>query len=264
MRKLRFKTFFEATDIFGFDAKHTPPESGVEAMLERPINTFNIELMMEILSHKSLNGIGPHSNFLTEIQWGVEPGATKLEVDTGYTFYIKKLGIDKQGAPCWVAKKMFQLNRQGYGGMEDAVAHEIYEEIEKAYNSPQVAPQGEFGEKELENLVMHVMNKVKRTARNIFIYEGIRKVQDNVYLIKMGVRGHGVETPWHTRVEENLTQIHYDPKTGLINVTNFNIDSPTGGRHSWDIGMKDLDLHFFPNQERDEISECVAVHMKYY
>jgi hypothetical protein len=258
----KFKTFFEATDIFGFEADRNPSEKGSDDLLERPIKMFNIDLMMELLSHKTIDAEQPHSNFITEMQWGVHPGCVKLEIDTGYTFYIKKLGIDLQGKPIWATKRMFQLNRQGYGGLEDAVAHEVYGELEKAYKSPAVTTQHEY--KDLQNLVVHVTNKVKRTARDIFIFEGIRKVDDNTFLIKMGVRAHGVQSPWGTRIEENLIQMHYDEKTGIIDVKNYNVESPVGGPHSWELTPAMLNIQFFPNQDREEISECLAVHMKYY
>jgi hypothetical protein len=58
--------------------------------------------------------------------------------------------------------------------------------------------------------------------------------------------------------------VTYDREAGTIRVTNYNIKSPVGKRHSWKIYPNDLDLYFFPSQDRDEISETVAVHMKYY
>lgn len=260
---MQFKAFLETADIFGFNAKRTPPEVAADDLLGRPINMFNIELMMDILSRKRLGLVEPHTDYVTEMIWGKEVGAVKLEVDTGYTMYVKKLGFDKIGNPVWAAKTMLQLNRQGFGGLEDAVAQELYECVEKAHHAPSVNVK-DFSERDLENLVIHSMNKLKRTARNIFIYEGIRKVEDDNYLIKMGVRGQGVEAPDHHRIEENLTQFHYDKETGIIHIMNYNVASPTGGAHSWALHPRDLDLYFFPSQDREEISECLAVHMKYY
>lgn len=260
---MRFKTFLEGKDIFGFDAARTPPETGSGDMLERPLKMFNIELMMDILSRKSVCNNQPYTNFITEMVWGHDHGSIKLDVGPGYAFWIKKLGYDKQGNPTWATKTAFQLNRQGYGGTEDSVAQEIHECIEKASRDGPVNVT-EFTKRDLENLVVHITNKIKRTARNIFIYEGIRRVDDTNYLIKMGLRGHGVEAPGHHRIEENLTQVHYDEETGIIHITNYNVASSTGGTHNWEIHPKDLDLYFFPSQDREEISECIAVRMKYY
>lgn len=261
MRSLTFKKYFEATDIFGFDRKPAA-EVQTDDRLSHPIKRFDIELMMDFLSQKSLNSHRPYMPFLHEIRWGNQPGAIKLEVDTGYTFHIKKLGMDKQGNPRWVAKRSFQLNRQGFGGLEDKVAQEVFEQLEKYSTSNIEAPVEDY--KELEGLVQNIYSKVKRTSKQIFIPEGIRKLHDDAYIIKFGVRGSGVEAPDHMRVEQNQTLVTYDRQAGTIRVTNYNVESPVGGSHSWKLQANDLDLYFFPTQDRDEISETVAVHMKYY
>ena len=58
-----------------------------------PIRQFDVELMLNLLLRKKL-GLheADYSGFSNEITWGNRrPGAIKLEVDTGYTFYIKRL-----------------------------------------------------------------------------------------------------------------------------------------------------------------------------
>jgi hypothetical protein len=258
---MRFRKYFEATDIFGFESKKSEPNPE-SAFLSKPVKQFNVELMMDFLSQKNLGAFGPSMPFLHEIRWGNQPGSMKLEVDTGYTFYLKKLGIDKQGNPRWVTKRMFQLNRQGYGGTEDAVAQEVFEQIQKYSTSNIESPVEEY--KDLENLVDNIYKKVIRTSKPIFMPEGIRKLHDDAYILKFGVRGSGLEASSQTRVEQNQTLISYDREAGTIRVTNYNIKSPVGRRHAWKIYPNDLDLYFFPTQDRDEISETVAVHMKYY
>lgn len=261
MDRLTFKTFFEAKDIFGFK-KEIEPQNAPNELLNKPIKQFDIELMMDLLSRKTIGVSEAYMPFLHEIRWGSQPGAVKLEVDTGYTFYIKKLAVDKLGSPRWVTKKVFQLNRQGYGGTEDLVAQEIFDHIQRYSEGNIEAPVEDY--KDLDNLVHHIYNKLKRTSKVIFIPEGIRKVHDDAYIIKFGVRGQGVEAPNHTRVEQNQTMVTYDREAGTIRVTNYNLESPVGRDHSWKIGANDLDLYFFPTQNHDEISETIAVHMKYY
>lgn len=260
--KRSFRKFVEATDIFGFEPKKGEEDSD-DDMLSRPINQFDLGLMMEYLSKKSILGfIKPKSSFYNEIQWGEEPGAIKLEVDTGLTFYIKKFNHDLMGTPRWITKRMFQLNRHGYGGLEDSVAQEIFEHISKYYKMPMEGPKKDYDE--LENLVIHLANKVKRVAKEIFVYDGIKKLNENNYIIALGMRGHGVETQDQQRVEQNHIQVAFDEESGTLRVTNFNIESPVGKDHKWEILPVDVDLYFFPTQDREEISECLAVHMKYY
>jgi|688.fasta_scaffold21308_10 hypothetical protein len=262
MRKLRFRHFFEATDIFGFEPKRAEFSAAGGDLLEKPIRQFNIELMMDLLGKKRLGVFEANVPFLNEIRWGDQPGAIKLEIDTGYTFYIKKLAMDRQGSPRWVTKRMFQLNRQGYGGMEDVVAQEIFEHLQKYSTQNIETPSDSYDG--LDGLVGSIYDKIKRTGKAIFYPEGVRKLNDDAYIIKFGVRGQGLESTGHTRVEQNQTMVTYDRSAGTIRVTNYNIKSPVGKRVSWNIYPNDLDLYFFPSQDRDEISETIAVHMKYY
>lgn len=258
---MRFKHYLEATDIFGFD-KEKSYETGDDNMLSKPVNKFDIELMMELLERKSIGNQIPFSRFVNEIQWGSQPGAIRLEVDTGLTFYIKRLGVDKTGNPRWCTKRMFQLNRTGYGGLEDSVSQEIYEHLNKYYQGRLDAPTDDY--KDLNSLVTHVYDKMKRVAKDIFIPEGIKKLNDDAYILTMGVRGHGLQAQDQRRVEQNQTMIAYDRDQGTIRIFNYNIESPVGKGHEWKLMENDLDIYFFPTQSRDEISECLAIHFKYY
>lgn len=260
---MRFRTWLETNDIFGFDAHHAK-EKPDDDLTAQPIHQFDLEHMIELLLKKPIHTTQPLSHFMNEIQWGSQPGALKLEVDTGFTFHIKQLGVDRQGNPRWVSKQMLQLNREGYGGQEDSVAQEIFNHIEKFAEHNIESPKESYSENELENLVQHIFNKLKRTSKVIFLPVGIKKLGEYAYVISMEVRGHGLESPGHHRVEQNQTLVSYDKDQGTIRITNYNIESPTGGRREWAIQPNDLDLYFFPTQDRDEISECLAVHMKYY
>ena len=259
---MRFSQFFEAIDIFGFETK--PSETPDENMLSRPISQFDLELMMDLLSQKSVGMHEAFIPFVSEIRWGNQPGAIKLEVDTGLTFYIKKLGVDRTGDHKWITKKMFQLNRQGYGGLEDSVAQEVHDHITQlAHGNIDSATEG-YTADDLESLVVHLENKIKRTAKEIFIPAGIKKLSEFAYIISLNVRAGGLETQDQRRVEQNQTVVTYDKEQGSIRVFNYNIESPTGGAHSWQIMESDLDIYFFPSQDREEISDCLAVHFKYY
>ena len=258
--KRSFRRWLEAVDIFGFD-KEINPEKNTD-INAKPINQFNIELMMEFLSKKSLGLHSPYSPFISEMVWGEDLGAVKLEIDTGLTFYIKKKGKDLLGDDRWITKKMFQLNRHGYKGMEDFVSQEIFEHIERVYNEP--TPAAQNGYTELENLTFHLYNKMRMVAKDIFIPVGIRQVDEDSYIIAFEVRGHGLEAQDQRRVEQNQTIVTYDKESGTIRVFNYNIESPVGGQRKCEIMENDLDIYFFPTQDREEISECLAVHFKYY
>jgi len=264
MKSIKFKTYFEATDIFGFERKDTSDKTD-DNISSRPIKKFDIELMMDFLSQKTVGLYEAYSPFVSEIRWGNMPGSMKLEIDTGLTFYVKRLGVDRLGQNRWITKKMFQLNRGGYGGLEDPVAQEIHEHIVREFEKPMNSVVPEEDEyKDLENLTVHIYNKIRQNCKKIFIPEGVKKISDHAYIISFGIRGHGVEAPDQRRVEQNQTMVSYDPSAGTIRIFNYNIESDTGRQHKWELMQNDLDVYFFPTQDREEISECLAVHFKYY
>lgn len=261
MNKLSFRRFFESKDIFGFETEKEKDQP-LDPMLMDPIKTFDVELMIELLSKKKIGAYKPVSDYMNEIRWGSQPGAIKLEVDTGYGFLFKKLGTDKQGNPRWYTKRIYQLNRNGYGGMEDSVAQEVYENLERFVEGGIDAPQEEYSD--LDSLVRHIYSKMRRNAKIMFIPENIKKLNDNAYLLCFGVRGHGLEFRNQQRVEQNQTLVSYDESQGTIRICNYNLLSKVGGPHEFKISQNDLDLYFFPSQSRDEIADAVATFMKFY
>jgi hypothetical protein len=261
MNSLSFKKWLEVSDIFGFE-RDKRAEHPDDFLLTRPIERFDVEEMMELLARKSLGTMKAEITFPNVIQWGNQPGCVKLEVDPGYRFYVKKLGIDKEGNHRWVTKKMFQLNRNGFGGYEDSVAQEVFEQLESAAKSMIEAPPEDY--KDLSNLAERIYTKMKRSAKEIFFPEGIKKLHDDCYVIKFGVRGQGLEARNQQRVEQNQTMITYDRHQGTIRVINYNLLSNTGGPHEFRIPPSDFECYFFPSQDRDEISEVVATRMRYY
>jgi len=259
---ITFKQFFEGMDIFGFENKppaHTPESD------TNPIRGFDLELMMKYLLGKKV-GLqeADYSGFMNEISWGNRPGSVKLEVDTGMTFFIKRLGTDLEGQNRWVTKKMFQLNRRnGMAGYEDMIANEIYTHISKIGTEGEVdRPMREF--RDTERLTWHIADVMKRTAKPVFIWKGIKKLDEQVFQILFEVRGQGLEAPDQQRIENNVTQVSFLENEGVIRLMNYNIESAVGGDRSWTQKPLDLDVYFFPTQTKEEIGNCMAVHFKYY
>lgn len=254
-----FKKFMESNDIFGFEKEK---DKKVEFDTEtHPIKQFNIELMMNILANKKL-GLheANYSDFMNEIKWGIDrPGSVKLEVDTGYTFSIKRLNFDLEGNKRWATKKNFQLNRKGLGGYEDAIANSLYENIEKIDKLEVDYPMS--GYKDIEKLTWKVSDKMKKFAKETFEFKGIKKLSETCFhIIFEGTVG----AQDNQRIDQNITQVNYDESMGMLRINNYNIESPTGGDHNWKIKPDDLCAYFFPSQSREEIADILAVHFKYY
>lgn len=259
MRKLRFKTFFEARDIFGFDDKVAPEE---KLPPQEPIKAFNFEYMMEILSQNRIGAKSPKMKFMNEIRWGDNFGAVRMVVTPQHAFMIQKLGKDLEGQDAWITKKRFQLNRMGYGGYEEAVASEVFDEIKKLSEGGVDSAKKEMDQ--LGRLTERIAVKMQKVAQTKFIYEGIKKINDNEYQIVFAVNSYGLEAPGQRRVEQHITQIRFDPEMGLIRCSGYDVESPTGGPHEWKIMPADLEANFSPAQDRSEIEEVVAVHFKYF
>jgi len=168
----KFRDFFEATDIFGFDSI---PVSDVEyqPIDNLPLRFFNLEYLMEILKSKRINSYDANDKFINEIQWGNRLGSVKLEVDTGFTFFIKKLAFDLEGNPRWIGKKVLQLNRKGLGGYEESVAAEILGALKGCIKEQVESPIKDYDK--LERLVEKMGTTMRRVAQEKFLFKKIKK-----------------------------------------------------------------------------------------
>lgn len=261
--EISFKKFLESKDIFGFErAAQKNSEDGIDPILNNPINQFDPELLIDLLSRKQIVKESPVTKFSSEIQWGFGPGAIRLEVNPDYSVNIERLMYDKQGNHRWIMKRNFQLNRLGYGGHEERVAEEIFETVQEIAKQKLDGPADKF--EGLEDIVLHVYEKINQHAKPIFIPEGVKKLSDEAYIIRLGVRGQGVEAPTGQRVEQNQTMFAFDSEQGTLHVFNYNIESGTAKEHSWKQQPIDYDAYFAPNQTRDEIASAIIPHFRYY
>lgn len=262
MKSYKFQDWMirEGKDIFGFEKDKAVKRK--DDRDEKPVNGINLESISNYLAMHEIGSKRPYIKFVNEIHWGRGEGALRVWFGTGLNVMVERQGQDLNGTPRWYTKKIYQLDQTGYGGFEDAIAFEIIEQLEKIDETQLDSATRDYDE--LENLVAHMASKMKRTARDVFVFEGIRKIDRNNYVIRFGVRGHGVEAQDQQRVEENQTQVTFDKESGVIRLTNYNIESPVGGGHSWEIMPTDTDLNFFPTQPRDEIVETMANTMHWY
>lgn len=264
-RTMKYKTGFqfwllkEGKDIFGFEKNLELEKKNPED--EKPIIQFNVEEMMGILAMHSLGAKQPYIRFSNEIHWGKGHGAMRLWMGTGLNIMIERQGIDLNGTPRWICKRLYQIDPSGYGGYEDAVAEELLEQLNKIDETPLDSPSKEYDD--LEGLVASMAASIRRTCRDIFIFEGIRKIDQYNYIIRLALRGHGIEAPDQQRVEENQTHVSFDKNSGVIRILNYNLES-SKAQHEWAIMPTDTDLNFFPTQTREEIVETIANTLHWY
>ena len=245
--------FREFTDVFGFDreVRMTPKNK----KLEWPVKQLNIERVMDTLGAYNLRTKEAHIKFVNEVHWGEGSQAIRVLAGTGLNFFIDRRGYDLQGVSRWITKKIYQVDQTGIGDQEEKIAQELFEVIKRLDEQPVDSAQHEF--KDIENLVINMAGKIKRTAHDVFVYEGVKKVEDNDYVIRLSVRGQGQVSRDNWTVKENQTHIVFDPKTGLIRIMNYDVGTKSEGR-SWMIRPSEIDLYFCPTQSREEISEAIA------
>lgn len=251
----------EAIADFGFGKKDDEPQELLDREGE-PLRPFDVESMMKMLSRNKIGVFEAKTPFSNEIQWGTDYGALKLEVNNRMQFLVHKLGRDLEGNPCWVTKKSFQLNRRGFGGYEEGVAQEIYQQIKNLSEGGLEGPTSEF--EHFHKIAEYVADRLERTAKEIFIYRGIKKINDWNYQVVFELRGQGVQAPNQKKVEQNVTDISYDQGGGTIRIRNYDVQSKVGRERSWSVQPCHLDCHFFPTQDRIEIAEPVTILMKYF
>jgi len=269
MDNLNFKNWMlnEFKDIFGFSREQNGQEKAkglfhTEINPELPINRLNIETITDRLKKLSINGKPSHYKFVNWVQWGEGIGALRLKIHPDLHVEIARKSYDLEGTPTWATKRLWILNRSGYGGHEDFIVQEMLTQLEHVDKLPVDSPKRDY--KELENLAFAMASKMKHVARNYFLYEGIRKVSENEYIIRFGVRGQGVEAPDQSKVIENQTMLFFHPDSGKIRLTNKNIETPVGGGYKWEIMPPDTDINFLPTQPREEMVEAIATVMRWY
>jgi hypothetical protein len=249
----------EKTDIFGFEKENA--YDFAKPRDENPLKIFGIDALMSYLEMQSVGTWPASRRFVNEIHWGTGNGSMRIWLGTGLNVMIERQGIDLEGTPRWFTKKVFQIDQSGFGGYEEVVANDLLKELNRVYQSELDSPMREWNG--LEKLVTSMASKIRRVARPIFIFEGIRKVDDNTFIIQLGLRGHGIEAPDQQRVEQNQTSVYYSRESGIIRMTNYNIESPIGA-HTWELLPADTDWYFAPTQGQDEIIETIANTMHWY
>lgn len=273
---MKFKTWFLADDIatwasFGKDRHfHSHPDLSPEETMKRgkydqPIDLFNIESLSERLAKRKVGLREGYQKFVNEVIFGEGQGSLKINIHPDNHVAIHRLGKDLNGEDVWFTKRVFLIDRSGFGGKEEIIADELYDEL-NYINEEGVIEMGErnLDAKKFRLMVQKMATTMEHSAMPIFFLENIKKINDHNYIIQFGLTGQGVEAQDQRRVEANHTQVIFDKNRGLIRVTNMNIESDIGGPHSWEIMPSDSEYYFSPTQSPDEIIATMETTMRYY
>ena len=257
--KHTFKFWIETRDVFGFEKElYADPKP---EKTEKPIKEFSLACLITSLGQYPLGVKQPDIKFINEIHWGEEPGAIRVRIGNKLCVMIERRNIDFQGTNRWGCKRFYQIPQTGEGGNEESFAQEIMEVLKAVDFEPLDSANHEYTG--LEELAASMSNMLKKTSNSLFVFEGTRKSNDDEYIIRFSVRGHGTGWRHQRRIEENHTRLNYSKDAGVIKLSNFNVFSPMQG-HEWLQAQQDLELYFFPSQPTEEMIECIANFMYWY
>ena len=261
---MKFKTWLNENklwgfkDIFGFEKEFFPV---VSKSKDLPIKGYDAGKTVCELARHPLGLKMPEVRFSNEVHWGRGPGALRVMIESKLDLVIDKLALGLDGKPCWITKKVYQINQSGYGGHEGAVAEEVMNVLQEVDKMPPDSPVGDWDG--LERLVSTMASTLRRVATDVFIFEGVRQSDKDHYIIRMAVRGQGVQAPGQARVEENQTSVSYCRETGLVRISNYNVESSLG-EHKWALTPSDANWYYAPTQPTSEIVQTIANNLSWY
>jgi hypothetical protein len=247
----------EERDIFGFQ-KAVPP-SPTTVVDETPIDPLDAEVILGELYRMPLGARRPRWEWSDSVEWGEgETGTLKVHVNPlgSHRAVIHRRVMDLQGTPCWICKKILPFVETEHDKVETelAWAERLYEHLKVVDDQMVEMPSRDY--RELEKLAISVAGKAAATAPPILIYEGLKMVDSENYIVFFTLRGHGVEAPGGMRVEQFNINLNYKPERGLIRCWGNEVSSPTRG-HLWYPQPSEWDELFSPAQPRKEIESAI-------
>ena len=256
------KEDWEFKDVFGFDSEY--PQFDKKEDDEKPIKRLDSGQLLDELAKSPLGIKQAIHTWHDMVEWGTgNNGDIKVVISPlgSYKVTIKKRQMDLEGNTVWICKKVIPLNAMSFPDQpvskpkktESVLAGEIFENLKKIDKEFVNASKHEF---DLEDLVVEVAQKVKIYAPQLFIFNGCRKIDENNYIVYLGVRGQGVERRTARRVEQFDINISFNPKKGTIRAWGCDISSPTKG-HKWESRPAEWNEIFATSQTKQEISESI-------
>ncbi len=250
-------------NIFGLSKK----ESGKAVVKadDLPIKNLSVPKMMDYLSEQTIGTKEGKVAFANEVRWGVGPGAIRVTVSTSYGVFMERLGKDLLGDDVWITKKVFQINddveRMGY---EYILSEDITQHAKIIDSKLLDYPKSKY---DVRPLAINTANKLRQVARDMFMFNSLREITENTYVIQFDMMGAGVGAIGgsnYDRSLENLVFITFSEQTGVIKLINTDIESNVGQNMIWRMQPSDVNMSFFPTQNIDEISETMAVTFRWY
>ena len=258
---MKFKEWLmtEWKDIFGLDRVQDYKRTLITDNAP-PIKVIKMAEVMTRLGERLLGPKKVYQKNISELQWGESDGAMKAVLGP-YGFIkiiLRKMTHDLEGNPRWICEKVIPVPEK-YVDKEPTLIEEIYQELVAIDQKMISSPKNEY---DLEKLASKVSYKAQMNMPIWFIYEGIRKLNDNNYLIYFSCKGQGAgKLQILNRLVEYIIDLSYDNKTGLIKSVGRAIETKLRG-HNWQLGAADWIEYFTPTQTTELITENIVTLLK--
>lgn len=261
---IRFSDWLSEYADFGLDLSKRPkiPEM---ANTDDPLMPLEVGSVIKSLKGKALGQKHTtYNNFFGELQWGDQDGAIKLTFSPAGGNYVvlKKLIHDLEGDPKWICKKVIEVKNL-FDEHPDKLTYQLHESLEEIDREDIDAPMGNY--KGLQRLVIKISGDLRRnTTQKIFMYEGIRVVEENYkYITHFGVTGMGVQAAGQRRVDQFAIHSEYSKRSGLIKITGTVLGDHID-KHRWVYSPSTFNEYFSPSQKEEEISKAILGHFNSY
>ena len=173
---------------------------------------------------------------------------------------VRKLSPDLEGRDAWVCKRVYPLNLGGKKTEQDWVGY-IHEDLKRIAKEGQDGANREFPK--LPRFVTDLAGKVKQEAPEVFVFEGVRRSDDDNYVIFMSYRGQGLQRRGQTRCEQYNINVSFRKEKGLLHCWGYDVRSPIRG-HKWEVCPAEWNEVFAPSQGSQEIIRAVVECVRSY
>lgn len=267
---MKYKSFknwciSEGKDIFGFSSDDFDNKGLAKNEKTKPIHRIDAEAVFQILKEMKLGHKVAIPSFPHRIQWGETNGAVRLIISPLGSFkaIVRRLRENAKGEKVWICKTIIPFNDylDANPQFDESLAHVVFDLVEQADHTNVESPKTDY--ENLEGLTFDLAHVCKNNQPDIFLYQGIKKVNEDRYIIYFELRGGGIEAPGAERIEQFNIDVNYLKKEGVIKIIGQEISSPAKG-HVWIPQPSEFEEYFFPTQPEEEICECIAAALSTY
>jgi hypothetical protein len=265
MPSFAFKEWVGLRDIFGFEREVNQAQEPQNTD-DLPVKQLSLGVLMERLGRNTLPLGLPKSKFLTEMQWGNQPGAVRVVWTPRLNVKIQKLHHDREGNNVWALKKFFFVNDRDFAGKEDVVADEIFDQV-KLVADEKLEAVLENKEFRFEDLINALSAKVQQQDNETIDFQFMKKLNENEYDFLFYIRGGGVGTMYGPRGQRPalalIVKMGYSESTGLITSIAQLVEG-VDDTSNWTIQPAEFYEVFMPTQPKREIIECIVTALKWF